>query len=129
VNLTGSGRLNLIEDPALREQIVSYYTGLGDVSALDVTSRAAVLDAVARLIPRVVGGLAWDRELLGSESRIRNAAARAFDASEIHRSGALRELLIATQWPFATQALTYARAANTESELIRLLRDAVEREQ
>ncbi len=125
-DLTSSGGLDLVEDSEVRSGVLSYYTQVNDAAALDETSRAAVLDVTSRLIPQVVGGLVWDSELLQNDSlRIREAAAVAFDASEIHRNGALRELLLATTRPFQSQSLTYRRNAESGFELIQLLRSTV----
>ena len=63
--------------------------------------------------------------LENDEARIRSAAATAFDAREIHRSGALREWLITTSVPFVGQSLTYGNIAEEGAVLIQLLRGAL----
>jgi hypothetical protein len=125
-DLTGSGRLRLVDDPALRNQLLTYYNWVENGAALDETFRATVLDAATRFLPRVVGSLVWDPAALeNDEARIRSAAATAFDAGEIHRSGALREWLITTSVPFVGQSLTYGNIAEKGTVLIQLLRGAL----
>ncbi|MFQ5744866.1 MAG: hypothetical protein ACE5HV_14940 [Acidobacteriota bacterium] len=84
-DLTSTGTLRLIRDPRLRSRILDYYNVVEDVEEVDQAYRAAVLDHVWLLNPRIVGGVALARgiesSLLDADAALlRGAASTALDA-------------------------------------------------
>lgn len=130
-DLTSTGTLRLIRDRQLRGRILDYYNVVEDVREVDQAYRAAVLDHVWLLNPRIVGGVALARgvesSLLDADvGLLRGAASTALDARLIRDDGALRELLVGTARGTAGQAMNYVRLRAAGQEMLDVLESAIE---
>lgn len=130
-DLTSTGTLRLIRDHQLRGQILDYYNVVEDVRDVDEVYRAAVLDHVWLLNPRIVGGVALARGvesfLLDADVALfRGAASTALDARRIRDGGALRELLVGTARGTAGQAMNYVRLRTQGQAMLDTLESAIE---
>lgn len=122
-DLRNSGNLGLIADADLRNAILSYYNTTLDVGQIDELQRGTVLLTTSRLIPAIVGGLAWPGTVSDTDvftvSRMR--AATALDAAEIRSSDRLRELLVATGEFYDMQRFQYERVRSRADALLLML--------
>lgn len=126
--LISDGRISLIENSEVREAILSYRTQVQDLSNLEAETRPVALELQARLVPRLFVGLVWSSHwteiaLGGDSDSLRRAAAGALNGAAIRESGALRELLVASAWPFQLQADQYGRLLEEARGLLTTLDD------
>jgi len=129
-DLKSTGTLRLIHDAELRTRILTYYNIVEDVVEVDAVHRAATLNHVWSLGPKIVGGVALARTI---ESRFLNldsdleraAAATALDARRIRDDDALRELLVGAARGLAGQTMNYARLRTNGQALLDALEAAI----
>jgi hypothetical protein len=125
--LRSTNTLRLIEDEVLRDMLLAYYTMVEkDLPQLDAIHRAATLELAGRLVPDIIGGLAYlsvfeARWLEGDTEAARARAAQALDADAIRSGDALRRLLVGTAVPFRSKRIMYLRTRTDVHALVEYL--------